>query len=175
MQHHPGSWYIPWGMPLQKMMAVPFHPAAAGYHQPQIAAAAPPQAQQTPATNYQHQMHQAAALHNSAAMQHQQLHPAAAAAMFTPLALRSFVTHQHMSQQSLGAPAQQPPPPQLPSQSQSQLNGMTLSGAHVNVLPVRQASTQNVATGAMIVPMRKVSVLAKYMCIHSGALWRSRH
>ncbi|CAO1314351.1 unnamed protein product [Diamesa serratosioi] len=42
MQHHPGSWYIPWGVPLQKMMAVPFNPAnaAAGYHQPQITAAA---------------------------------------------------------------------------------------------------------------------------------------
>ena len=46
MQHHPGSWYIPWGVPLQKMMAVPFNPAtaAAGYHQPQITAAAVQQA-----------------------------------------------------------------------------------------------------------------------------------
>jgi hypothetical protein len=157
MQHHPGSWYIPWGMPLQKMMAVPFHPAAAGYHQPQIAAAAPPQPQQTTATNYQHQIHQAAAMHNSAAMQHQQMHPAAAAAMFTPLTLRSFVTHPHMSQQSLGQAAQQPPP-QLPSQSQSQINAMNMNGGHVNVLPVRQASTQNVSTGAMIMPIRKVGV-----------------
>lgn len=28
MQHHPGSWYLPWGVPLQKMVAVPIHPAA---------------------------------------------------------------------------------------------------------------------------------------------------
>lgn len=27
MQHHPGSWYLPWGVPLQKMVAVPIHPA----------------------------------------------------------------------------------------------------------------------------------------------------
>ncbi|GLV42476.1 RluA pseudouridine synthase 1 [Carabus blaptoides fortunei] len=26
MQHHPGSWYLPWGVPLQKMVAVPIHP-----------------------------------------------------------------------------------------------------------------------------------------------------
>lgn len=25
MQHHPGSWYLPWGVPLQKMVAVPIH------------------------------------------------------------------------------------------------------------------------------------------------------
>ncbi|XP_066143649.1 pseudouridylate synthase RPUSD2-like isoform X1 [Euwallacea fornicatus] len=24
---HPGTWYLPWGMPLQKMVAVPIHPA----------------------------------------------------------------------------------------------------------------------------------------------------
>ncbi|XP_050309149.1 pseudouridylate synthase RPUSD2-like isoform X2 [Anthonomus grandis grandis] len=24
---HPGTWYLPWGMPLQKMVAVPLHPA----------------------------------------------------------------------------------------------------------------------------------------------------
>uniref|UniRef100_A0A182QWC6 Uncharacterized protein n=1 Tax=Anopheles farauti TaxID=69004 RepID=A0A182QWC6_9DIPT len=50
MQHHPGSWYIPWGVPgmgLQKMLAVPFNPATAGFHQPQIAAAAPQQPQLT--------------------------------------------------------------------------------------------------------------------------------
>lgn len=27
MQHHPGQWYLPWGVPLQKMVAVPIHPA----------------------------------------------------------------------------------------------------------------------------------------------------
>ncbi|KAK4879901.1 hypothetical protein RN001_008047 [Aquatica leii] len=26
---HPGSWYLPWGVPLQKMVAVPIHPAGA--------------------------------------------------------------------------------------------------------------------------------------------------
>nr|XP_022916743.1 uncharacterized protein C18B11.02c-like isoform X2 [Onthophagus taurus] len=29
MQHHPGTWYLPWGVPLQKMVAVPIHPAGA--------------------------------------------------------------------------------------------------------------------------------------------------
>lgn len=24
---HPNTWYLPWGMPLQKMVAVPIHPA----------------------------------------------------------------------------------------------------------------------------------------------------
>ncbi|KAF5270525.1 hypothetical protein FQR65_LT17837 [Abscondita terminalis] len=26
---HPGSWYLPWGVPLQKMVAVPIHPPGA--------------------------------------------------------------------------------------------------------------------------------------------------
>ncbi|XP_044727223.1 RNA pseudouridylate synthase domain-containing protein 2-like isoform X3 [Chrysoperla carnea] len=31
MQHHTGSWYLPWGVSLQKMLALPpMHPAAAG-------------------------------------------------------------------------------------------------------------------------------------------------
>jgi hypothetical protein len=30
MQHHP--WILPWGVPLQKMVAVPLHPAAAHPH-----------------------------------------------------------------------------------------------------------------------------------------------
>uniref|UniRef100_A0A336LNY1 Pseudouridylate synthase RPUSD2 n=1 Tax=Culicoides sonorensis TaxID=179676 RepID=A0A336LNY1_CULSO len=110
MQHHPGSWYIPWnmGVPLQKMLTVPFNPngqmpAGPAYHQPQIGAAAvqhqqPPQSQQQPQTSpnpqqtYQQQL---SALQHQAALQHQQMHPAAAAAMFTPLTLRSFVTHSH--------------------------------------------------------------------------------
>lgn len=32
MQHHSGSWYLPWGLPLQKMLALPpaaLHPGAA--------------------------------------------------------------------------------------------------------------------------------------------------
>lgn len=100
MQHHPGAWYMPWGVPLQKInqIAFPFHPtvAAVGYHQTQptqVATGPPPpnthqQQQHTPQTHHQtyqqHQMHPATALH-------QQLHhPAAAAAMFTPL-LRTFI------------------------------------------------------------------------------------
>ncbi|XP_055644221.1 pseudouridylate synthase RPUSD2-like isoform X1 [Toxorhynchites rutilus septentrionalis] len=167
MQHHPGSWYIPWGVPgmgLQKMLAVPFNPATAGFHQPQIAAAAvqsPPQAslqtasqQQASqqAASYQHQLqhHPAAALHNPAAaaaaavMQHQQLHPAAAAAMFTPLTLRSFVAHPHLNlgQQSL-ASAQQQQQQHTPSlsgapQTQSQLTALNLNGAIGALMPMRQ-------------------------------------
>ncbi|XP_072378716.1 pseudouridylate synthase RPUSD2-like isoform X3 [Diabrotica undecimpunctata] len=45
MQHHPGSWYLPWGVPLQKMVAVPI-PAAA-------AAAAGPLHMQTPTVHLQ--------------------------------------------------------------------------------------------------------------------------
>lgn len=122
MQHHPGSWYMPWGMPLQKMLAVPLHPAVAavGYHQSQAAAAAAaaaaanvpvpqvppthPQQQPQPQPPHhqsypQHQMHPAAAMH-------QQLHhPVSAAAMFTPLSLRTFISptpnHMSLGQQTL--------------------------------------------------------------------------
>lgn len=31
--HHP-SWILPWGVPLQKMVAVPIHPAAVNPHHP---------------------------------------------------------------------------------------------------------------------------------------------
>ncbi|XP_019867757.2 pseudouridylate synthase RPUSD2 isoform X2 [Aethina tumida] len=34
MQHHPGSWYLPWGVPLQKMVAVPIHPTGHLHLQP---------------------------------------------------------------------------------------------------------------------------------------------
>lgn len=37
MQHHPGSWYLPWGVPLQKMVAVPIHPAGTLHLQPPTA------------------------------------------------------------------------------------------------------------------------------------------
>lgn len=173
MQHHPGSWYIPWGVPgmgLQKMLAVPFNPATAGYHQPQIAAAAvqpQPQVQTAAgqqqqavsqqATAYQHQLqhhhhHPAAALHNpaaaaaAAAMQHQPLHPAAAAAMFTPLTLRSFVTHPHLNlgQQPMAAAAQQPQhtPSGLPGQTT-----LTLNGAIGAMVPMRQQQQQQQQAG----------------------------
>lgn len=124
MQHHPGSWYIPWnmGVPLQKMLTVPFNPSgqmtgAPGYphHQPQIATAAiqhqqqqPPAQQQGPTSpnpqqTYQQQL---TALQHHAALQHQPMHPAAAA-MFTPLTLRSFVTHPHPGLHNLSQQQQQ--------------------------------------------------------------------
>lgn len=162
MQHHPGSWYIPWGVPLQKMLAVPFNPAAAGGYQPQIAAAAvqqaqaqppPNQTQQSPYSHHQlqamHHNHAAAAIHQQL---NQQLHPAAAAAMFTPLTLRSFVAHPHMnmSQQPIPTAAQQPQQP-ITSQTQSQLTALNLN----NVGVVRQTTTPTNTTG-LILPMRKV-------------------
>ncbi|CAO1371331.1 unnamed protein product [Diamesa hyperborea] len=197
MQHHPGSWYIPWGVPLQKMMAVPFNPAtaAAGYHQPQIAAAAVQQVthqqqqhqQQHQQHQHQHQQlqqqqqqthqqthqhpnyshHQLQALHhnlnNSSVamnpMQHQQMHPAAAAAMFTPLALRNFVGHPHLNlgQQPIPGAAQQPQQT-MTNQTHSQLTSLNLN--NIGVMPVRQntASTNN--TG-LIMPMRKIIMTDK--------------
>ncbi|XP_052563756.1 pseudouridylate synthase RPUSD2-like isoform X1 [Culex pipiens pallens] len=214
MQHHPGSWYIPWGVPgmgLQKMLAVPFNPAQAGYHQPQIAAAAvqpPPQVQSAAsqqqqaasqqASAYQHQLqhhhhHPAAALHNpaaaaaAAAMQHQPLHPAAAAAMFTPLTLRSFVTHPHLNlgQQPMATAAQQPQhtPSGLPGQTTLSLNMASMRQqqqqqqqqqnqqqlqqqqqqqqqhlAQKAVMPVNAAA---LSTSTLIMPMRKIIMSEK--------------
>ncbi|XP_062547270.1 pseudouridylate synthase RPUSD2 isoform X1 [Armigeres subalbatus] len=211
MQHHPGSWYIPWGVPgmgLQKMLAVPFNPATAGFHQPQIAAAAvqpPPQVQtagqqqagqQAASYHHQHQLHQhhpAAALHNpaaavaaAAAMQHQPLHPAAAAAMFTPLNLRSFMAHHPAAHLNLGqqpiAAAQQPQhtPSSIPGtpQTQSQqLTALGLNGAIGAMVPMRQQQpappqpglppqsqktpTNVVSTSTLIMPMRKIIMSEK--------------
>ncbi|XP_058450314.1 pseudouridylate synthase RPUSD2-like isoform X1 [Malaya genurostris] len=214
MQHHPGSWYIPWGVPgmgLQKMLAVPFNPATAGYHQPQIAAAAvqsPSQVQTAShqqasqqAASYQHQLqhHPAAALHNPAAAaaaaamqhQHQPLHPAAAAAMFTPLTLRSFMAHPHLNlgQQPI-ATAQQPQhTPSIPGTppTQSQLTALGLNGAIGAIIPMRQQQQQqqqqqqhqqqqqqqsqqqqcqqktpsSISTGTLIMPMRKILMSEK--------------
>ncbi|KAG5676306.1 hypothetical protein PVAND_006153 [Polypedilum vanderplanki] len=172
MQHHPGSWYLgPWGVPLQKMLAVPFNPAA-GY-QPQIAAAAvaqtaaatqgpPPQTQtQQPShphpygAPHHHQLHQAMHHnHAAAAIQlNQQLHPAAAAAMFTPLTLRSFVTHPHLNLSQQPIPAAQPQQQPITNQTQSQLTALNLN--NVGVVPVRQTATPTNTTG-IILPMRKV-------------------
>lgn len=171
MQHHPGSWYLgPWGVPLQKMLAVPFNPA--GY-QPQIAAAAvqqvqqaqappPTQQQQNPYTH--HQLHNPAMHHNhhhAAAAIHQQLnqqlHPAAAAAMFTPLTLRSFVAHPHLnlSQQPIPTAAQPQQQP-ISSQTQSQLTALNLN--NVGVVPVLQTTTPTNTTG-LILPKRKVDFI----------------
>lgn len=36
MQHHPGSWYLPWGVPLQKMVAVPIHPSPLQLQHPAV-------------------------------------------------------------------------------------------------------------------------------------------
>lgn len=160
MQHHPGSWYIPWGVPLQKMMMPfnpannqmnnqmnPFNPAGASAGYPQIAAAAVQSPQQTQQGYQHHQMHQLH--HNSAAaavLQHQQLHPAAAA-MF-----RSFVGHPHLAMGQQQIPGQpQQPQQQITNQTQSQLTQLNLNS--VGVLPVRQNTPTN--TG-LIMPMRKV-------------------
>lgn len=162
MQHHPGSWYIPWGVPLQKMLAVPaFNPAAAGY-QPQMAAAPqapqpqpPNQAQQSPYSHphHPHPHHPLQTMHPNAALP---MHPAAAA-MFTPLTLRSFMAHPHLnlSQQPIPtATAQQSQQP-ISSQTQSQLTALNLN--NVGVVPVRQTTTSANTTG-LILPMRKVSM-----------------
>lgn len=172
MQHHPGSWYIPWGVPLQKMLAVPFNPAAGGY-QPQIAAAAVQQAQavqqqppnQSQQSAYSH--HQLQAMHHNQAAAaihqqlNQQLHPAAAAAMFTPLTLRSFVGHPHLnlSQQPMQSAAQQPQQP-ISSQTQSQLTAINLN--NVGVGPVRQTAAPTNTTG-LILPMRKVEFFFQFI------------
>lgn len=83
MQHHPGSWYMPWGVPLQKMaLAVPFHPtvAAVGYQQTpgvQVAGAGPTtqhqQHQQQQHTQSHHQTYQTHQMHPATAALHQQL------------------------------------------------------------------------------------------------------
>lgn len=77
MQHHPGSWYMPWGVPLQKMaLAVPFHPtvAAVGYHQSQTPGV---QVAAGPTTTHQQQQHTAQTHHQT--YQTHQMHPATAA------------------------------------------------------------------------------------------------
>lgn len=162
MQHHPGSWYIPWGVPLQKMLAVPaFNPAAAGY-QPQMAAAPqapqpqpPNQAQQSPYSHphHPHPHHPLQTMHPNAALP---MHPAAAA-MFTPLTLRSFMTHPHLNLSQQQIPTATAPQSQQPiaSQTQSQLTALNLN--NVGVVPVRQTTTSANTTG-LILPMRKVSI-----------------
>lgn len=77
MQHHPGSWYMPWGVPLQKMaLAVPFHPtvAAVGYHQTQTPGV---QVAAGPTTTHQQQQHTPQSHHQT--YQTHQMHPATAA------------------------------------------------------------------------------------------------
>lgn len=78
MQHHPGSWYMPWGVPLQKMaLAVPFHPtvAAVGYHQTQTPGV---QVAAGPTTTHQQQQHTVSQSHHQTYQTHQ-MHPATAA------------------------------------------------------------------------------------------------
>lgn len=164
--HHPGSWYLPWGVPLQKMLAVPMHPGAVSFHQSQqplqVPSQTPPQHQQhqqPPHQTYQHQMHPALQHHNPAAL-HQQLHPAAAAAMFTPLSLRTFInpSANHLSlsqQQQLATAVQQSPNTPLQSQSQTQLGAINLN---VGVVPIRQNNGPGtISPGTMMMPVKKVS------------------
>lgn len=186
MQHHPGSWYIPWGVPLQKMLTVPFNASAAaaaaataGYHQPQIATAAVAQqpqhhqpGQPQPQT-YHHQPHPQL-LSNGAPLQYQPMHPAASA-MFTPLTLRNLVGHPHhlhsMQQQQqqqqtplIGATHQQPPQQQTAatltaSQQQSQLTALNINGVSV-LQPVRQPPQHtNITSGSLMLPMKKVNYI----------------
>ncbi|CAG9797024.1 unnamed protein product [Chironomus riparius] len=178
MQHHPGSWYLgPWGVPLQKMLAVPFNPTAAGYQPPQITSAAvgqttsqgtSPQAhnQQTShpysAAAHHHPLHQAMH-HNHAAhaihqQLNQQLHPAAAAAMFTPLTLRSFVTHPHLNLSQQTIPTAGQPQQPITNQTQSQLTALNLN--NVGIVPVRQTTTPTNTPG-IILPMRKILMTEK--------------
>lgn len=175
MQHHPGSWYIPWGVPLQKMLTVPFN-TAAGYHQPQIATAAVAQPQpgghQPQPQTYHHQPHHPQLLaSNGAALQYQPMHPAASA-MFTPLTLRNLVGHPHLhnlqqqQQPLIGATHQQPPPQQtaatLPGapQQQSQLTALNING--VSVMPVRQPQHTNITSGSLMMPMKKVNCMISF-------------
>ena len=166
MQHHSGSWYLPWGVPLQKMLAVPFnHPGAAaavGYHhQSQQPLQVPPPTTQPHQQhqNYPHQIHPT--LHpSSAAALHQQIHPAAAAAMFTPISLRTFINpsanHMSLNQQQSLQSAVQPSPTSnqtLQNQNQSQLGAINLN---VGVVPIRQPSSGSISTGTMILPVKKV-------------------
>lgn len=163
--HHPGSWYLPWGVPLQKMLAVPMHHpgAAVGFHQPPQATAL-----QVPSStqhqNYQHQIHPAALHHSSAAL-HQPIHPAAAAAMFTPLSLRTFInpSGNHLSlspQQTMTSSVQAQSNQTLQSQKQSQLAAINLN---VGVVPIRPANSSTLSSGSMIMPVKKVI----FFCTHN--------
>jgi hypothetical protein len=75
-----------------------------------------------------------------------------AAAMFTPLTLRSFVTHPHLNLGQQPMPSAAQPQPTMTNQTQSQLTTLNLNS--VGVVPVRQ-NTPNNSTG-LIMPMRKV-------------------
>lgn len=181
--HHPGSWYLPWGVPLQKMLAVPMHhPGAVGYQHQGAAIQVPTQPQQhqqhqqaPPPQTYQHQIHPALQHHSNAAAAaaalHQQLHPAAAAAMFTPLSLRQFMnpsaSHLSLGQQQTLQSAVQPATNQnLQTQNQSQLGAINLN---VGVVPIRQSSAAgagSISTGTMIMPVKKVSLYRFFFLMH---------
>ncbi|KAJ6649641.1 hypothetical protein Bhyg_04879 [Pseudolycoriella hygida] len=141
---------------------------AVSFHQPQqpiqVPSQTPQQHQQPPPhQTYQHQMHPALQHHNPAAL-HQQLHPAAAAAMFTPLSLRTFInpSANHLSlsqQQQLATAVQQSPNPPLQSQSQTQLGAINLN---VGVVPIRQNNGPGtISPGTMMMPVKKVKYMSK--------------
>ncbi|XP_055921831.1 pseudouridylate synthase RPUSD2-like isoform X1 [Eupeodes corollae] len=200
MQHHPGSWYLPWGVPLQKMLAVPFqHPAAVAYASPQspTAAAVPcpvaqsqhcPNSPQAPNQSYPpHQIHAAVALHrNSNAALHpsaaaaaavarhqhphphshhpQNMHPAAAAALFTPMSLGTFLASSSPHLAGLAA-AQQTLTPcgtvhqqnHLIKANPSNQNQSQLAAAmnlNVGVITMRQSNTPTAAV--LPVAMKKI-------------------
>lgn len=184
MQHHPGSWYMPWGVPLQKMLAVPLHHpsvATVGYHQSQAAAAvqvAPGLNGQQPTHHQTYQQHQ---LHPAL---HQQLHHpgAAAAAMFTPLSLRTFISpisptptsqqtsHLHQNAQShhqthshahahTHSNAQMQHSAAVSTHSHTNQSPLgTAINLNVGCVPLRQNSVGNMSNaGAMMIPVQKVS------------------
>lgn len=210
--HHPGSWYLPWGVSLQKMLVtIPHHPQATTvYHADGIAAGqtqmptsptyplttatgqvlsqallqqgpppqTPHQQQQSqsshsptnghlsahrpgqfqPTSHLHHPMHPHH--HGHMPPQHHHHHPhhqhaqqihqhAAAAAMFTPISLRSFLGH-HQSHSMSAALSQAQPPANSPLGNASMPVGqMPTMSLNVGVIPmggnsgggVRHAST----------------------------------
>lgn len=189
--HHPGSWYLPWGVPLQKMlMTIPHHQAAGMYHAdangatgpaqmptspnyPLAPAGAPSQVmshsqgivQRPPPPQSQHSPTATTGLHLSGhrsgpyqaanhmhhhSLHHhhqlpQQIHPhAAAAAMFTPISLRSFLGH---SSHNMSHPMPQVQPPAnspLGNASMPQIPTMSLN---VGVLPMTAGGRHGGAGG----------------------------
>lgn len=165
--HHPGSWYLPWGVPLQKMLAVPMHHPGApsiGFHQsPQATALQVQQSSAQQHQNYQHQIHPALAAHHTSAALHQPIHPAAAAAMFTPLSLRTFInpSGNHLSlspQQTMTSAVQQASSNQSLQSQKQQQSQLAAINLNVGVVPIRSTNSNNntLSSGSMIMPVKKV-------------------
>lgn len=194
--HHPGSWYLPWGVPLQKMlMTIPHHPQAATVFHPdgqtqmptsptypltsataagQVLSQALVQQGPPPQTPHQQQQQSQSShsptnghlsAHRPGHFQHHPMHPhhhahlhpqhhhphhhhphhqhaqqmhqhAAAAAMFTPISLRSFLGH-HQSHNMSAALSQAQPPANSPLGNASMPVGqMPTMSLNVGVIPM---------------------------------------